>query len=107
MPQLFCNTRSARATQLTLALALCALTPLTARAEGSAQIGENQGLVAQTLFLDIVNSSVETIRWRGIGTLRVEDPAGNLVTHAAPAGAAARRVPASPRCPPTPTARTA
>lgn len=100
MPQLFCKTRSVRATQLTLASALCALTPLTARAEGSAQIGENQGLVAQTLFLDIVNSSVETIRWRGIGTLRVEDPAGNLVTTLAqpaplPAGPSIATLPAN------------
>ncbi len=77
MPQ---DSLSLRSTALAaLGSAAIALAPLAALAEGSAQIGTNQGVVPQTMFLDIVNSNVERIQWRGTGTLTVQDPAGNVV----------------------------
>ena len=53
-----------------------ALSPLTlagvARAEGSAEVGVATRIQASTvLFVDIVDSDVETIRWQGQGTLAI------------------------------------
>jgi len=46
-------------------------------AEGSAEIGTNQTLRSATsLYVDIVNSAIETISWTGSGSIRVIAPGG-------------------------------
>ncbi len=57
-------------------IALLLLAPATALAEGSANL-ENQPVDAQTvLYVDILDSDVETIEWTGYGNIRVIDPDG-------------------------------
>ena len=55
----------------------CGATASPARAEGSAQLGINGRVQADTrLRLDIVRADAERIAWRGVGTLTVVAPDG-------------------------------
>jgi MYXO-CTERM domain-containing protein len=68
------------------ALALLALLPpllvmsASARGEGSAETGANQGLVANTLLrVDILDDTTETFVWTGDGNVTVTDPSNAFV----------------------------
>ncbi|MCK6549107.1 tandem-95 repeat protein, partial [Myxococcota bacterium] len=67
---------SIRALVSALALVLCTV-PRPAHAEGTAQLTTNSDMVNDTvLYVDIVDASVERIRWTGSGQINVRNPNG-------------------------------
>ncbi len=56
------------------------LAPSLARAEGSAEWGEEHALEAMTaIYVDVLDAGLESIQWTGTGTLTVRDESGGLV----------------------------
>ncbi len=73
-----------RRSSLLLALSSL-LAPLVAHAEGTASLDSTQAVQSGTaLYVDIVDSSVETISWDGIGVVDVTAPDGTYVTTLSP-----------------------
>ncbi len=65
---------------LVLTSILSFLVTSTAYAEGTAELGTSQALqAATTLYVDILDSSVETFTWSGLGSVVVEAPDGSAV----------------------------
>jgi hypothetical protein len=51
--------------------------PLVAKAEGTAQLGTTQALRANTtMYVDILDTSVEGIKWVGSGSVTIRNPSG-------------------------------
>ena len=64
----------------TLAAGLVWASPGTSNAEGTRDLGNTQALRAgTTLFVDILDSSVESIEWTGAGSVTVTSPDGAVV----------------------------